>query len=146
MRKVISQLSLFAVSILAGAGVFAAPSILPSNPGDLPELVYYLGQQSSMSELDKALTAAETINSWPGWLAAAVMARTHSGARVQVLCIFTRPAETAHDPASGYITASTFALFPSYYPWSYIIRDAAPWSQEAYWLLQGGGRSKVIYK
>lgn len=145
MKKAILPLFLFAAVLCAGSAGAATPPVLPATPGDLPELVYHLGQQSRMSELEKAQAAAETINAWPGWMAAAVMARTHSGSRVQVLCIFTRPATTAYDPKNGYITASTFALFSPFYPWSYIIRDAAPWSEEAYWLLQGGGRSAVIY-
>lgn len=145
MKKAILPLFLFAAVLCAGSAGAGIPPALPATPGDLPELVYHLGQLPALSELEKAQTAAETINSWPGWMAAAVMARTHSGARVQIFCIFTRPAKIAYDPANGYITASTFALFPPYYPWSVIISKAAPWSEEAYWLLQGGGRSAVIY-
>lgn len=141
MKKAMFPLFLSLAVLCAGSAGAAAPPVLPATPGDLPELVYHLSQQLTMSELEKAQAAAETINAWPGWMAAAVMARTHSGARVQVFCIFTRPRGSGR----GYITPSTSALFPDYYPWALVIQDAAPWSQEAYWLLQGGGRSAVIY-
>lgn len=142
MKKAIPQLTLAGAILCACAPWSRAAPVLVATVGDLPELVYHIGQQSAKSELEKAQAAAETINTWPGWMAAAVMARTTAGDRVQIFCIFRRPGGAS----IGYLTPAAYALFPGWYPWSTVIRNAAPWSEEAYWLLQGGGRSDVIYK